>query len=76
MAAETCTDVLNKCGDAVHALIKVNQQQKDIIANQQKVIEDQKLEIDSSDKWYKDPLKVGALSFIIGAITAGYLIKK
>lgn len=62
----TCLDTLRKCDLAVTSLKEVNNLQKQIIEDQDRVIVTQKEQLDSSKAWYHDPWKTIGLGLFIG----------
>lgn len=69
----TCKDVLQKCDLALHAQMDVVQTQGQIIADQAKVIDTQKSQLDSQSIW--KPIAIGGV-VVIGVETLILILRK
>jgi hypothetical protein len=78
--AQSCEDTLFKCDRALQSQRELTDIQKQIISDQEKrfAITSEALSRSNEElsKWYRDPVKVGAITLSLGLIlglTAGYV---
>jgi hypothetical protein len=81
--AQSCEDTLYKCDRALQSQRELSEIQKQIIVDQEKrfAITSEALNKSNEEltRWYRDPVKIGALTLSLGLIlglTAGYVHAK